>query len=77
VAELADALDSGFQKHRFAALLGITRDIAKTIDFIGDNGDPTKNSNVCGGPRKRGTTSTKTSTAPKPLVRLRILESKK
>jgi hypothetical protein len=31
VAELADALDSGFQKHRFAALLGIASDLAKTL----------------------------------------------
>jgi hypothetical protein len=31
VAELADALDSGFQKDRFAALLGITSDLAKTL----------------------------------------------
>jgi hypothetical protein len=47
VAELADALDSGLRKHRFAALLGNTIDLAKTLDFTGDSRNPGNNPNAC------------------------------
>jgi hypothetical protein len=53
------------------ALLDNTSNIVKTIDFIGDSRDSSKNLNVHKGPRKGGETSTETSTTQKipfPLI---------
>jgi len=54
VAELAGAKDSGKEKWRFFAFLGITRNIDQTIDFTGDDGDSCETLNAIKGPRKRG-----------------------